>query len=441
MRAGWVSVVSGHTTATFTDLLYLDIVQQEASLVANCANSNHRQCVTCSEVIHVLLPLVRCWRYDKCTVESWELNKAELLGVEVGSSGRMNVERDAVLVSLPSLNSLCYVTMDEVSESLFILSKHLAATGGHINSSWSRPAFGKRLLCSGSESVFLKRWVLHKVLSQLEPVQRQWRRWVDDHAVWADSGRLEAGSIDCIHSGVESGPCSQRTQVLHSGVESGPYSQRTQVLHSGVESGPYSQRTQVLHSGVESGPYSQRTQVLHSGVESGPYSQRTQVLHSGVESGPCSQRTQVLHSGVVSGPYSQRTQVLHSGVESGPCSQRTQILHSGVESGPYSQRTQVLHSGVEAGPCSQRTQVLHSGIESGPYSQRTQVLHSGVESGPCSQRTQILHSGVEAGPCSQRTQVLHSGVESGPYSQRTQVLHSGVESGPVVNEHKPYTVE
>ena len=98
-----ISRVSGRTPATLTDLLYLDIVQQESGLVANSSDSDSGRRVGCGEVIHVLLPFARC-RYrrhnDEYRMEPWELDKAELLRMEAVAVRGMDIESNPILLCL-----------------------------------------------------------------------------------------------------------------------------------------------------------------------------------------------------------------------------------------------------------------------------------------------------------------------------------------------------
>ena len=173
MRVGRVPLVSEWTTATFTDLLNLDIVQQEASLMANSTNCNGGCRVAGDEVIHVLLPLTRwhyCQLHNKCGMEPWESDEAQLLGVEASGVGRTNMEGNSIFLCLHCSNCLLYVTTNDVNKGLFVLCSNIAVSGHKINSARSCPPFGNRFLCSGRGSIFFKRRVLQQVHSQLELV-------------------------------------------------------------------------------------------------------------------------------------------------------------------------------------------------------------------------------------------------------------------------------
>ena len=173
VQVGRVSLVSGLTPLAFTDFLYLDIVQQETSLMADSANSNGRHRLTGDEVTHMLLPLTRCHYcrlHNKCSMEPWESDGAQLLGVEAGGVGRTNIERDSILLCLHCSNCLLYVATNDVNKGLFVLCSDLDDTGGKINSAKSCPPFGNCFQCSSSGSIFFKRRVLQQVYSQLELV-------------------------------------------------------------------------------------------------------------------------------------------------------------------------------------------------------------------------------------------------------------------------------
>ena len=128
-----VSLVSGRTALTTTDLLYLDIVQQEASFVTNCdqqySDFDGRRRVVGYEVINVLLPISRSRIYGECRVETWQSDEAKFLRVEVVAVGEVNVERHSVLRHLRCCYSLLYVTADDIKKRLAVLCSDVAGTG------------------------------------------------------------------------------------------------------------------------------------------------------------------------------------------------------------------------------------------------------------------------------------------------------------------------
>ena len=146
-----VRPVSRRTALTDTDLLYLDVVQQESRLVTNSADSESRPRVGGCEVIHEFLPLAR-GRYgrcnDECDVDTWQSDEAELLGVEAFVGGGTDVERHSILRRRLRGDSLLYVAADDVKVRVSVLPSAVAVTRRQVERPLSRPLPGNSLPCA-----------------------------------------------------------------------------------------------------------------------------------------------------------------------------------------------------------------------------------------------------------------------------------------------------